>query len=266
MEFTHIYYLCFYISHYIIELEPYKKNKILSVIIPLYNEEKSVTIVLEMIAKVQLPYGIGKEIIIIDDASSDNSRQVVEDYIHNHPAMNIHAIFHSRNSGKGSAIRSGIEFVSGDYVIIQDADLEYDPKDYATLLKCMIDENRKVVYGSRFLKKENKHSYQSFYWGGRLVSFITNILYGQRLTDEPTCYKLFEASLIRDMYLECERFEFCPEITAKVSRLGYKIKELPVNYYPRSIEDGKKITWIDGVEAIWVLIVYRFKNIRNFRK
>ena len=247
-------------------MEPNHINKVLSIIIPLFNEERSIVEVIDEVAAVQLPYNIGKELIIIDDASTDNSKKIVEEYISHHPEMKIIFKSHTKNSGKGRAIRTGIDFVTGDYVIIQDADLEYDPQDYVKLLKCIVDENRGVVYGSRFLKKENKHSYQSFYWGGRLVSLITNILYFQNLTDEPTCYKLFDTKLLKSITLDCEGFEFCPEVTAKVSRLGHKIKELPINYNPRSIEEGKKIKWTDGIEAIFVLLVYRFKSVKSFRK
>jgi len=124
----------------------------------------------------------------------------------------------------------------------------------------MIDNNLSVIYGSRFLMKENKHSYQTFYLGGRIVSLFTNLLYFQHLTDEPTCYKLFKTDLIKSIPLKCNGFEFCPEITAKVAKKGIRIKELPIKYYPRSIEEGKKIKWTDGVEALWTLLKYRFIN------
>lgn len=132
------------------------------------------------------------------------------------------------------------------------------PEDFNPLLTWMIEHDGKVIYGSRFLNKANKHSYQRFYFGGRLLSIITNILYGQRLTDEPTCYKMFDTALLKSIPLKCTGFEFCPEVTAKVCRKGYKIKELPIHYYPRSIDEGKKINWKDGVIGIWTLIKYRF--------
>jgi glycosyltransferase involved in cell wall biosynthesis len=163
--------------------------------------------------------------------------------------------------GKGMSIRTGLGYVTGEYVVIQDADLEYDPNDYNVLLSYLLETGGRVVYGSRYLNHENRHSYSSFYVGGRLVSLVANVLYGQRLTDEPTCYKMLETGLLRSLGLRCERFEFCPEVTAKVSKLGYRIPELPVRYYPRSISEGKKIRWWDGLEALWVLIKYRFINI-----
>ncbi len=157
-------------------------------------------------------------------------------------------------------MRTGIALATGDWIIIQDADLEYDPEDYNPLLQWVIENNAKVVYGSRFLKPSNKHSYLRFYLGGRLVTFVTNLLYGQHLTDEPTCYKFFDAQFLKSIPLKCQGFEFCPEVTAKVCKKGIKIHEIPINYYPRSIAEGKKINWKDGLEAIWTLLKYRFKN------
>lgn len=235
-------------------------SQILSIIIPVYNEESSIYTLLEKVVRAELPDGMEKELIIINDCSKDNSDSKIMEFISTHQKDSIIYTTHKVNQGKGMAIRTGIEIVSGDYVIIQDADLEYDPEDYKVLLPFLISGEHKVVYGSRFLNKQNVHSYQSFYWGGRLVSFCSNILYGQHLTDEPTCYKMFEAELLKSIDLKCTGFEFCPEVTAKVAKLGHKIKEIPIRYYPRSIEEGKKIKWYDGVEAIWTLIKYRFCN------
>ena len=232
----------------------------LSIIIPAYNEAQTIHLLLDKVLAVNLVKEFKKELIIVNDCSVDNTQEVVELYIKNHKDSNIQLINQHYNQGKGAAIRKGLEFITGDYVIIQDADLEYDPEDYNPLLSYMIDNNLSVIYGSRFLMKENKHSYQTFYLGGRIVSLFTNLLYFQHLTDEPTCYKLFKTDLIKSIPLKCNGFEFCPEITAKVAKKGIRIKELPIKYYPRSIEEGKKIKWTDGVEALWTLLKYRFIN------
>ncbi|MDR1357684.1 MAG: glycosyltransferase family 2 protein [Tannerellaceae bacterium] len=236
------------------------KNKILSIIIPVYNEESTLERLLEKVINLQLENGAGKEIIIVDDCSADRSEDIAKDAIRRHPSASIKYVRHDINHGKGMAIRTGLRSVTGDYAVIQDADLEYEPQDFNLLLSYLMSNNKKVVYGSRFLNPANKHSYTSFYLGGRLVSIFTNILYGQHLTDEPTCYKMFDAALLKSIRLRCTGFEFCPEVTAKVSKLGYKIKELPICYYPRTVGQGKKIRWYDGIEAIWVLLKYRFVN------
>lgn len=232
----------------------------LSIIIPAYNEETTIHLILEKICRVELPDGIEKEIIIVDDGSKDHTEEKCREFIKSHPTINI--IYHKQvpNQGKGAALRAGIGEATGKWTVIQDADLEYDPEDYIPLLKWMIANNGKVVYGSRFLKKTNKHSYLSFYIGGRMVSLTTNILYGQKLTDEPTCYKFFDTEFLKSIPLQCNGFEFCPEVTAKVCKKGIKIHEIPIRYYPRSIDEGKKINWKDGVIAIWTLLKYRFKS------
>ena len=230
----------------------------LSVIIPAYNEEASIYQILDKICKVCLP--VEKEIIIIDDGSKDHTAEKCKSFIDSHKEMNI--IYHLQhpNQGKGAALRKGIAIATGNWIIIQDADLEYDPEDYLPLLEWATGHQEKVVYGSRFLYPSNKHSYLRFYLGGRLVSWVTNILYGQHLTDEPTCYKFFDADFLKSIPLSCQGFEFCPEVTAKVCKKGIKIHEIPIRYYPRSIAEGKKINWKDGLQAIWTLIKYRFKN------
>jgi glycosyltransferase involved in cell wall biosynthesis len=239
----------------------YQNNPgILSIIIPAYNESSTICLLLDKILHVKLIYNIQKEILVINDCSTDNTRKIVEAYITQHTTERIVLHNQSFNQGKGSAVRKGFENVSGDYVIIQDADLEYNPQDYNPLLEHLISRNLPVVYGSRFLNRTNKHSYRRFYIGGRLVSLISNILYGQHLTDEPTCYKLFRTDFIKSIPLQCTGFEFCPEITAKIARQNIKIDEIAIEYYPRSIAEGKKIRWTDGVKAIRTLLKYRFKN------
>lgn len=225
---------------------------LLSVLIPAYNEINNIEKIIEKIGEINIP----KEIIIVDDGSTDGTREILNRI----KKDSLKVVFHEKNQGKGGAIRTAIHHASGDVIIIQDADLEYDPQDYYKLIPLIESGQEKVVYGSRFLNKQNKHSYFSFFLGGQVVTWITNILYLQNLTDEPTCYKVFDAKLLKSIKLNCTGFEFCPEVTAKVAKLGYKIPEVPINYFPRSISEGKKINWKDGVEAIWVLVKYRFMN------
>lgn len=236
--------------------------KKLSIIIPAYNEEATISLILEKIAQTTVR-GRGemfeKEILIIDDGSEDHTPEKCQQFIQTHPDLNVRYYRQPSNQGKGAALRTGIGLATGNWTVIQDADLEYDPKDYNVLLACALGLDEKVVYGSRFLNRSNKHSYWRFYIGGRLVTFVANLLYGQRLTDEPTCYKFFDTRLLKSIPLNCRGFEFCPEITAKVCKRGFKIQEVPIHYYPRSIAEGKKINWKDGLQAIWTLIKYRFK-------
>ncbi|MBU1147871.1 MAG: glycosyltransferase family 2 protein [Candidatus Omnitrophica bacterium] len=223
----------------------------ISVIIPAYNERDSIE---EIISRVK-EIGISKEIIIVDDGSTDGTRQVLEG-MHD---PEIKVLFHEKNYGKGHAIRTAIKAVTKDIVIIQDADLEYSPRDYPALIKPIVSNKAEVVYGSRWLKKGlNKVPFNLFRFGRWLLTSLTNLLYGINITDEPCCYKVFKKEVIKSIPLECERFEFCPEITAKLARRGYKIYEVPVSYDPRGIEDGKKITYRDGLEAVATLLKYRF--------
>lgn len=232
----------------------------LTIIVPAYNEEANVTKVIAKVCDVALPYGIGKEIIVVDDGSKDATYSCVKEYLVANPELPVVLMQHEVNHGKGRAIRTALERATGDYIIIQDGDLELDPNDIARLLKSMIDGDYKVVYGSRFLDKQNESLYKSFYLGGRMVTHVANILYGQKITDEPTCYKLLRAEVMDKIKLRCEGFEFCPEVTAKVSKLGIKIHEEPIHYSPRTLEQGKKLRWTDGVEAVWTLLKYRFTN------
>lgn len=236
------------------------EQKILSIIIPSYNEEKTIAIVLEKLLAVELPHDAQKEIVVVDDGSIDNTEKEVRNVREKYPEATIKYVRQEKNQGKGMAIRRGIEEVTGDFVVIQDADLEYEPEDFCLMLPFLQKGEYEVVYGSRFQNRRNRHSYQSFYWGGRLVSFVTNVLYRQNLTDEPTCYKMFTSKLLKSIPLKCTGFEFCPEVTAKVSKLGHWILEVPIHYYPRSVEEGKKIKWTDGVEALLVLFKYRFSK------
>ncbi len=232
----------------------------LTIIVPAYNEGRNIGALLDRVLAVRLPYGIGREIIVVDDGSADDTYKVADNYVKAHPQEPLRLLRHERNRGKGRAIRTALEYASGDYLIIQDGDLELDPNDIAVLLRVLVDGDYEVIYGSRFLDKRNEVLYKRFYWGGRLVSLVANLLYGQNITDEPTCYKLFRAEVMKRIRLRCERFEFCPEVTAKVSKLGIKIHEEPIHYTPRTLEEGKKLRWTDGVKAVWTLLKYRFTD------
>lgn len=237
-----------------------EKSKLftLSIIIPTYNEALTIILILEKIIQANLPGAIKKEIWVIDDCSTDDTAKRVKTFIGLHPEATIQYIRLKENRGKGHAVRVGITQATGNAIIIQDADLEYDPVDYPVLLQPILSGEYKVVYGSRSLNKDNHYSSSLFYWGGRLVSLITSILFSQRITDEPTCYKMFDASVLKSISLTSDRFGFCPEVTAKLLKKGYKIKEVPINYYPRSKEEGKKIRWQDGLEAVIILVKNRF--------
>ena len=232
----------------------------LSIIIPSYNEEKTILVLLDRILCVNLINGINKEIIIVDDGSSDNTKTLVNDYIQKCPYKNIKLLVHDKNSGKGSAVRTGIKYVTGEFVIIQDGDLECNPEDYNPLLKEMLEKKLLVVFGSRFMNKENKHLSRWFYIGGKVITHTANILYNQNLTDEAACYKMFRTEFIKSIPLQCKRFEFCPEVTAKVAKRGIKITEVPVQFYPRTNDEGKKIRMKDGFEALLTLLKYKSIN------
>jgi glycosyltransferase involved in cell wall biosynthesis len=225
----------------------------LSILIPVYNEERTIKKILDVVKKVDIG-DVKKEIVVVDDGSKDNTYKELK------KVKGIKLYKHEKNQGKGAAIRTAIKYATGDIIIIQDADLEYDPKDYKKLIKPIIEGKTKVVYGSRRLGESKwKYSGISFYIGGVGVTLVTNILFPNgHLTDEPTCYKVFKSEVLKSIPLKCTRFEFCPEVTAKVLKRGYKIMELPIKYYPRSAKEGKKIKWNDGIEAIWALLKYRF--------
>ena len=227
----------------------------LSVIMPIYNERDTIREIVKKVKEVNLE----KEIIIIDDGSTDGTSDILKELKAGglEESSPLEIIYHEHNQGKGASIISGLKYATGEIIIIQDGDLEYDPRDYHRLIQPIINGEAEVVYGSRILGKGEK-SYPWFYWGGRFVSWIANMLYHARITDEPTCYKVFRADVLRKLNLKCQGFDFCPEVTAKVCKMGYQIKEVPISYYPRRIEEGKKIRWTDGLIAIFILLKYRF--------
>jgi len=236
-------------------------HKTLSVLMPAYNEENTISVILDQLATVArdeaLMHHLSMEIVIVNDGSIDHTEQKVTEFTQHNKDIPVR-YFKQPNQGKGAAIRQALQLATGDILVVQDADLEYLAKDFSVMLPYILEGEYEVVYGSRFLNHSNKHSYSSFYWGGQLVSWFTNILYGTHLTDEPTCYKMFTRQVADAITLTCTGFEFCPEFTAKASKAGYAIQEVPIHYFPRSIEEGKKINWRDGVIAIWTLLKYRF--------
>jgi glycosyltransferase involved in cell wall biosynthesis len=226
----------------------------ISVIIPVYNEAATVTQVVEQVLEVKLD-DVEKEIIVVNDGSTDGTDAVLDSLAARWPNP-LKIVHHERNQGKGAAIRTALEHVTGDVVITQDADLEYAPQEYPRLLAPFENPAVQVVYGSRNLHRNPRSSW-SFYWGGRLLSWVANLLYGSHITDEATGYKAFRANLLRDLDLQSNGFEFCPEVTSKILRRGIRIHEVPISYQPRSFAEGKKINWCDGLRAIWTLLKYR---------
>ena len=226
----------------------------ISVIIPVYNEAATIAQVVEQVLEVELDT-IEKEIIVVNDGSTDGTDAVLTALATRWPNP-LKIVHHERNRGKGAAIRTALEHVTGDVVITQDADLEYTPQEYPRLLAPFEDPAVQVVYGSRNLHRNPRSSW-SFYWGGRLLSWVANLLYGSHITDEATGYKAFRADLLRDLDLQSNGFEFCPEVTSKILRRGIRIHEVPISYQPRSFAEGKKINWYDGLRAIWALLKYR---------
>lgn len=232
--------------------------KTLSIIIPVYNEEKTIHLILDKIKEVQLINELNKEIVMVDDSSTDNSWKRLEEYKSQNPELEISLYRHSYNQGKGAALRTGIQEAKGDLIIIQDADLEYDPFEYNELLKPINDGHADVVYGSRFMG--GKPHRILFFWhsiGNGLLTLMSNALTNLNLTDMETCYKLFKAPVIKSIQLKENRFGFEPEVTAKISRIpAIRIYEIGISYYGRTYADGKKIGWRDGVRAIYCILKY----------
>jgi len=226
----------------------------ISILIPVYNEEKTIIQILSKISKVKLP----KEIIVVDDASTDNTKNQLKKVSNKY--KNLKIFFNKKNRGKGFCIRKALKHSNGNIIITQDADLEYNPKDYHSLIKPLIENSADVVYGSRFLKAKRIPLYYHTYLGTKFLTFLTNLLFNSGISDESTGYKIFKSEVIKNLKLRCNRFDFCPEVTAKVSKKGYRIKEVQIDYSPRTFEEGKKIRFKDGIIAVWTLIKFRFTD------
>ena len=232
--------------------------KTLSIIIPVYNEEKTIHLILNKIKEVQLINGLNKEIVMVDDSSTDNSWEKLEKYKSENPELGISLYRHTYNQGKGAALRTGIQEAKGELIIIQDADLEYDPFEYNELLKPITEGHADVVYGSRFMG--GKPHRILFFWhsiGNGLLTLMSNAFTNLNLTDMETCYKLFKAPIIKSIKIKENRFGFEPEVTAKISRIpAIRIYEIGISYYGRTYADGKKIGWRDGVRALYCILKY----------
>jgi len=228
-------------------------NLKLSVIIPCYNERATIEDIVRAVKATELAY----EIIIVDDGSADGTREILKQY-EGDPLVRV--VYHDHNQGKGAAVRTGFSKAAGDVFLIQDADLEYDPRDYPKLLQPIEEGRAKVVYGSRFLGGPRK---TMFFWNmiaNRLLTLITNILYNTILSDMETCYKVMRAEVVQGMNLRSHRFDFEPEITSKILKRGFRIYEVPISYNGREWNEGKKIKWTDGPIAAWTLLRYRFTD------
>jgi len=225
----------------------------LSVVIPVYNERRTLPVVLDRVRRT--PFD--KEIILVDDGSTDGTRPYLQALEESGDA-GVRVFFHEKNRGKGAALRTGFEQVTGDVVIIQDADLEYDPQDYGRLLEPILDGRADVVYGSRFLGGPHRVLFFWHYLANRALTLFSNMLTNLNLSDMETCYKVLRTDVIRNLDLRSDRFTIEPEITVKLARGGYRIYETPISYSGRDYTEGKKITWRDGLPALWALVRHRF--------
>lgn len=237
----------------------------LSVIIPVYNEKNTLRELLERVQAQQLTWGghlVQQEVIIVDDCSDDGGVDFLDGEAGRHAFPEVRLLRHPRNRGKGAAIRTGLAQATGDVLLIQDADLEYDPADYAKLLAPLLAGEARVVYGSRFLGKKPlailPGMHPANWLANKLLSWTASALFARRITDEATCYKVLDRKLVDELHLRSERFDFCPEVTSKVLRRGYSILEVPIAYHGRGGNDGKKIHWTDAFHAWFALLRYRF--------
>lgn len=224
---------------------------LLSILIPVYNEATTVQDTIRRVRSVDMP--IPREIIVVDDGSTDNTWALLQDL----QESDLKLFRHVRNMGKGRALRTALGHARGNFIIVQDADLEYDPQDIPSLLEPLLEGKADMVYGSRFLG-ECRNMKPVFRLGNYLLAVTATLLFGRRVTDEATCYKAFRGDMLREMDLQCSGFEFCPEVTAKGLRSGARFQEIPIRYEARGASQGKKITWRHGIQAIWTLVRYRF--------
>lgn len=231
----------------------------LSIIIPIYNEQATLAECVRRVVAVELP--LEKELILINDASTDDSAKVIDDILRKYEHVSIKVIDHPENRGKGAALRSGFAEVTGDIAIIQDADLEYNPNDYHRLLKPILDGRADVVYGSRFVGSEERRViYYWHYIGNKLLTTFSNMCTNLNVSDMETCYKVFRREVIEKLNIKCDRFGVEPEMTAKIAKARWRIYEVGISYSGRTYDEGKKITWKDGVKAIFTIIRFRFFN------
>jgi glycosyltransferase involved in cell wall biosynthesis len=231
------------------------KLRKLSIVVPVYNERNTLVEIVRRMRSVELPDGIEREIVVVDDGSTDGTRDVLKQ-LHD---STVRVIMHDTNRGKGAAVRTGVDVASGEYVLVQDADLEYDPEDWPRLLNPVLKGKARVVYGSRFTG-ERRNMLFTNWLGNRFLALTANVLYNTTLSDIETCYKLVDRQLFDQLDLRSQRFQIEPEMTAKILKLGVRIYEVPISYAGREFDEGKKITWRDGVEAFWTLVKYRFTD------
>ena len=226
-----------------------------SILMPVYNEAGTIKEIIARVHAITIP-GASKELIIVDDGSTDGTRELLQEM----PVTETQKIyFHAHNMGKGAALRTGLTYATGDIILIQDADLEYDPGEYPELLKPILEGRADVVYGSRMTGAKVRRDFHFLHFvGNKFLTLLTNILYNTILTNMETCYKVFRADVIKNVQIKSNRFNFEPEITAKILKRKYKLYEMPISYYGRDFSEGKKITWRDGFSAVWTLIKYRF--------